>query len=42
MAEKKVTYKEPSGYFNAAMKKAVKEYDKKQAEKTKTQSTKKK
>lgn len=31
MAEKRVGYKEPASYFNDAMKKAVKEYDKKKA-----------
>ena len=42
MAEKKVTYKEPKNYFNAAMRKADRDYDKKQAEKAKAQSAKKK
>lgn len=42
MAEKRVTYKEPKSYFNEAMRKAARDYDKKQAEKAKTQSTKKK
>lgn len=28
MAEKNVTYKEPAGYFNAAMKKAARDWDK--------------
>lgn len=42
MAEKRVTYKEPKGYFNEAMRKADKEYDKKQAAKAKAQSAKKK
>ena len=31
MAVKKVTYKEPKNYFNAAMKKADRDYDKQQA-----------
>ena len=35
MAQKTVTYKEPAGYFNAEMKKAAKEWDKKNAEKAK-------
>lgn len=30
MAEKKVTYKEPSSYFNAEMRKAAKEWEKEQ------------
>ena len=30
---KKVTYKEPASYFNADMKKAAREFEKKQAEK---------
>lgn len=42
MAEKKATYKEPSSYFNAAMRKADKEYDKKQAAKEKAKGSKKK
>lgn len=36
MAEKKVTYREPAGYFSPAMKKAVKEYDRKQKESNKS------
>ena len=32
--ERNVTYKEPAGYFNADMKKAAREYEKKQAEKS--------
>lgn len=32
MATKKTTYKEPSDYFSPAMKKAVREYDRKQAQ----------
>ena len=31
MAAKKVTYKEPKSYFNEAMKKADRDYDKQQA-----------
>ena len=37
MANKNVTYKEPSDYFSASMRKAVKEYDQKQ---TKSQTAK--
>lgn len=33
MASERVTYKEPKSYFNDAMKKADKEYDKQQATK---------
>lgn len=33
--EKKVTYKEPKGYFNADMLKAAREFDKEQAKKAK-------
>lgn len=42
MAEKKQNYKEPKGYFSPAMRKAVKEFDKKQAQAEKAQSSKKK
>lgn len=31
MAVKRVTYKEPKSYFNAEMRKAEKEYDRKKA-----------
>lgn len=34
MATKKVIYKEPKGYFNAEMLKAVKDYEREQAKKT--------
>lgn len=37
MAVKRVTYKEPSSYFNAAMLKAAEDYDKKQAKANATQ-----
>lgn len=33
MADKKVIYKEPKGYFSDAMLKAAREYDKSQAKK---------
>lgn len=45
MAEKNVTYKEPSSYFTPAMKKAARDWDKKNAPKpadTKKSSAKKK
>ena len=35
MAQKKVTYKEPKGYFNADMLKAAKEWDKAHPEEVK-------
>lgn len=41
MATKKVTYKEPSDYFSANMRKAVKEYDKKKAQAEKSSAAKK-
>lgn len=41
MAEKRVGYKEPASYFNAAMKKAVKEYDAKKAAEEKAAKKKK-
>lgn len=33
--QKKVTYKEPASYFNAAMRKAARDWDKEQAKKEK-------
>ena len=45
MANKKVGYKEPAGYFNAAMKKAARDWEKEQktkAEKKQTGNEKKK
>lgn len=39
MAERKVTYKEPSSYFNADMKKAARDWEK--AQKAKSQPPKK-
>ena len=41
MAIKKETYVEPASYFNAAMKKAIKEYDKKKAAEQKAAAKKK-
>lgn len=41
MAEKRVGYKEPASYFNAAMKKAVKEYEAKKAAEEKAAKKKK-
>ena len=35
MAVRKITYKEPASYFNSAMKKAAKDFDKKQAAESK-------
>ena len=36
MAEKRVTYKEPSSYFNAEMKKAARDWEKEQKAKAKS------
>lgn len=38
MAVKKITYKEPAGYFTPAMKKAADDFDKKQAAEAKKES----
>lgn len=42
MAVKKVTYVEPSNYFNADMKKAAREWEKEQKAKAKANAPKKK
>ncbi len=39
---KKITYKEPAGYFNADMRKAAEKWDKENKGKTKTETKKKK
>ena len=41
MAEKKVTYKEPKGYFNAEMLKVAKQWDKEHAASKKAETPKK-
>ena len=42
MADKKVIYKEPASYFNADMKKVVKEWEQEQKAKAKAETPKKK